>query len=448
MNDRLQSIRDAAARLRARLPGFSRRATANVDANADGAGNGGGSRGGADFGAPMRRAGSGLVRALPWLAGLTAAAGAVALLVAHPPIHEVPRGEVSLRTNALTGGQSIAHSGSMLALPGLHDVRDLPLRDRSYHPTRFARANGEAPLQSVEGLSLGLDLTVRWAVDGTRLPQLAASLPEDIEGEVIAPALQGIVYRQIATHTVREIFSTQRGPIQAALEGELRRKLAADGIVLRGLEIGNVDLPMEYRQGLERLLSEGLASEKMRYTLELKEKQVKQTELEAAADKVRRETAAEAAAREQVIAAKGQEEAMKHVLPFKQRQVEQRQLEAEAERVARVRTAEGNAQARGIEADGEAKAREKLADAEAYRQSRIGKVAVEQMAAEGALLSRHPLLIQKAMADKLSDKVQVIIAPPPADGGFIGKTLLGGRDAPADKPQGDGEAVPQGTGAQ
>ncbi|WP_445677777.1 SPFH domain-containing protein [Roseateles aquatilis] len=376
----------------------------------------------------MKGAAGGLLRALPWLAGLTAVAGAVALLVAHPPIHEVPRGEVSLRTNALTGGVAEARTGSLLVIPGLHDVRDLPLRDRSYHPTRFARANGEAPLQSLEGLSLGLDLTVRWTVDPARLAQLATSLPDDIEADVIAPALQGIVYRQIATHTVREIFSTQRGPIQAALEGELRRKLAADGIVLRGVDIGNVDLPAEYRQGLEGLLAEGLASEKMRYTLELKEKQVKQTELEAAADKVRRETAAEAAAREQVIAARGQEEAMKHVLPFKQRQVEQRQLEAEAERVARVRMAEGNAQARGIEADGEAKAREKLADAEAYRQTRIGKVAVDQMAAEGALLSRHPLLIQKAMADKLSDKVQVIIAPPPADGGFIGKTLLGARN--------------------
>ena len=59
------------------------------------------------------------------------------------------------------------------------------------------------------------------------------------------------------------------------------------------------------------------------------------------------------------------------------------------------------------------------------------------MAAEGALLSRHPLLIQKAMADKLSDKVQVIIAPPPADGGFIGKTLLGTKTeaAPAAQDQ-------------
>jgi regulator of protease activity HflC (stomatin/prohibitin superfamily) len=110
-----------------------------------------------------------------------------------------------------------------------------------------------------------------------------------------------------------------------------------------------------------------------------------------------------------VIAAKAQEEAMKHVLPLKQRQIEQRQLEAEATRVARVKQAEGEAQARRIEADGEAQARQKLADAEAYRLKNIGKVNAEQMALVGALITKHPLLIQKTMADRLSDKVQVII---------------------------------------
>jgi uncharacterized membrane protein YqiK len=140
---------------------------------------------------------------------------------------------------------------------------------------------------------------------------------------------------------------------------------------------------------------------------------------------VRRESRAEAAAREQVIAARAQEEAMKHVLPFKQRQVEQRKLEAEADRVAQIRRAEGGAEARKIEAGGEAEARQRLASAEAYRIERIGKANAAQMAREGALVTRHPLLIQKTLADKLSDKVQVIIAPPPADGGFIGARLLG-----------------------
>ena len=113
----------------------------------------------------------------------------------------------------------------------------------------------------------------------------------------------------------------------------------------------------------------------MRYALELKEKQVEQSALEADADKIRREKAAEAAGTEQIIAARAQEQAMAHVPPFKQKQIEQRRLEAEADKTARIKTSEGNAQARLIEATGEADARRKLADAEAYRQHTIGKVA-------------------------------------------------------------------------
>jgi len=343
----------------------------------------------------------------------------------------VGRGQVAVRQNLLTGQVDQFRDGSLMVVPGLHQVRRMSTRDQTYHPEQNTRATGEAPFQSVEGLSIGVDLTVRYALDANRLSSLAKSLPDDIPKDVVEPAVQGVIYKLMARYTVREIFSTKRGEIQQAIEAELKPRLAADGLVLKGVQMGKVDLPADYRVGMERLLAEELETEKMRYTLDLKDKRVKETALEAEADKVRREKAAEASGQEQVIAARAQEEAMKHVLPFKQKQIEQRQLEAEADKVSRVRTAEGSAQARRIEAQGEADSRQKLADAEVYRLERVGKVASEQMAREGALITRHPLLIQKAMADKLSDKVQVIIAPPPADGGFIGSTLLGSRNGNA-----------------
>jgi hypothetical protein len=71
------------------------------------------------------------------------------------------------------------------------------------------------------------------------------------------------------------------------------------------------------------------------------------------------------------------------------------------------------------------------AAAEAERLERIGRVASAQMARDGELLHRHPLLIQKTMADKLSDKIQVIIAPPSVSGGFFAASLLGGAMAGA-----------------
>ncbi|HSE12390.1 MAG TPA: prohibitin family protein [Rudaea sp.] len=347
-------------------------------------------------------------------------------LVKHPPIESIDRGEVGIRLNRFTGGTTQKGEGAMLVIPGLHELRRYSLQDQMYHPERSSKADGPAPFQSAEGLSLGVDLTIRYALDPDRLATISRNLPADVNGEVVEPLVQGVIYKVFTRYTVREIFSTKRQELQDVIEAELKPLLATDGIVLRSVMMGNVDLPADYRAGMDKLLAVELETEKMQYTLQLKEKQVREAELQADADKVRREKAAEAAANEQIIAAKAQEEAMKHVLPFKQKQIEQRKLEAEADKGSRIKLAEGAAEARRIEAAGEADSRRKLADAESYRLDQIGKVTSAQLERDGELITKHPLLIQKTLADKLSDKISVIIAPPPASGGFIGAALLGG----------------------
>lgn len=355
-------------------------------------------------------------------------------LYVHPPVAAVRRGEVLVRSSALDGSASLYTAGTAMVLPGIHQVRRYPTRDQVYRPIESASATGSAPFQSVEGLSIGVDLAVRWTLDRSRLAQMSKEFPDDLNADLVRPAVQGIVYPLFAKYSVREIFSSRRTEIQQELMTELKPKLESLGLLLRGVDMGKVDLPRDYRAGMEKLLAEELETEKIHYSLELKQAQVKQMQLEAEADKVRRQTAAEAAGQEQVIAARAQQETMKHILPFKQKQIEQRKLEAEAEKVARIRTAEGAAEARRIEARGEADSRQKLADAEAYRLELVGKTNAGQMEREGALIAHYPLLIQKTLADKLSDKVQVIIAPTPAAGRFIGANLIGtqGSTSPVD----------------
>jgi regulator of protease activity HflC (stomatin/prohibitin superfamily) len=357
------------------------------------------------------------------IAGALAAVGLVYGIATHLPFASVGENEIGLRLNQLTGRTTELHEGVALVVPGLHRLRVYSLKDRLYKPERSAKANGAAPFQSSEGLSLGVELTIRYALDPAKLAA-ASQLPRDIDKEIVDPLVQGVIYKVFTRYTVREIFSTKRQELQDVIEGELKPLFASDGLVLRAVTMGNVDLPRDYRAGMDKLLAIELESEQMAYTLDLKEKQVKQSALEADADKVRREKAAEASANEQIIAAKAQEEAMKHVIPFKQKQIEQKKLEAEADKTARIKLAEGQAEARRIEAGGEADSRRKLADAEAYRVEELGKITSAQMARDGELISRHPLLIQKALADKLSDKISVIIAPP-GDGSFIGSALLG-----------------------
>ena len=374
----------------------------------------------ASFSAPSRKT---MIAAA---AVIALAAGGYAL-IKHPPVQSINAGQAGLRVNQLTGAQREVSEGNAWVIPGLHSLRIVSLRDQSYRPTSMAKSDGAAPVQSVEGMSLGIDLMVRYAVDPSKVTSVASRAQQDMGSELVDPAVQGVAYKTFARYTVREIFSSKRVEIQQAIEAELKIKLAQEGLLLRSVQVGKVDLPADYSRRMETLIAEELATEKMRYTLQLKEKQIKEGEMEAQAQKVRSELQAETAGNVQIIAAKAQEEAMKHVLPFKQRQIEQRKLEAEAQKQSAIKTAEGNAEARRIEADGEAKARQRLAEAEAFRVQQVGKAGAEQMAREGALLTRHPLLIQKAMADKLSDKVQVIIAATPSDGGFIGSALLGSK---------------------
>ena len=349
---------------------------------------------------------------------------AIGTLAAFPPLATVAPGLTGVRVNRLTGGLTVLPEGPALIIPLVHQLRRYPLRDQVYRPAKSAQASGENAFQTVEGLSIGVDVTVRYALDPDRMTNIAKRLPENLGGDLIEPAIDGILHRALARHTVREIFADKRLQIQDEIQGELAPLLKQDGVSLHGFFIGHVDLPESYRTGLEAMLAEELASEKMKYTLELKAKHVDETRLEGDAAKLQREKAAEASALEEIIAAKAKAEAMTHVLPLKEKEIEQRRLEAEARKIQRTKDAEGDAEARRIESGAEADARRKLSDADAYRIEVTGKAQSEQMARDSALIAKNPLLIQKALADKLSDKIQVIVAPPAA-GGFFAGGLLG-----------------------
>ena len=175
---------------------------------------------------------------------------------------------------------------------------------------------------------------------------LPSGFPRTSGRELIEPVVDGVLHRSLAKHTVREIFTDKRVEIQQDIEQELRTLLAKDGVLVRSLFIGNVDLPAQYRTGLEGLLAEELATEKMRFTLRA---QGKAGHGEGARGGRRQDPAREGRRGrgvEEIIAAKAREEAMKHVLPLKEKEIEQRRLEAEARKVQKLKDAEGEAEAR------------------------------------------------------------------------------------------------------
>src|SRR5438445_277219 len=109
--------------------------------------------------------------------------------------------------------------------------------------------------------------------------------------------------------------------------------------------------------------------------------------------------------------------AMQYTLPLKQKQIEQSKLEAEARKETTVKNAEAMAQAKVIDSKAENERRKLLAEAEADRIRVTSAADAERMSKEGAILKQNPLLINKIVAEKLSDKLQIMMVP--ADGKFF-----------------------------
>jgi len=117
-------------------------------------------------------------------------------LYKHPPMEAVPHGDIAFRSNRLTGHTSEFHERQRAG--AARPARAAPLFDaRPRVPPAGQRqfASGPAPFQSIEGLSLGVDLSIRYALDPARIGSIAGTLPDDVDGEVVQPAVQGVIYK-------------------------------------------------------------------------------------------------------------------------------------------------------------------------------------------------------------------------------------------------------------
>jgi regulator of protease activity HflC (stomatin/prohibitin superfamily) len=82
-----------------------------------------------------------------------------------------------------------------------------------------------------------------------------------------------------------------------------------------------------------------------------------------------------------------------------------------------VQQAEAQAQAKVIDGKAELERRKLMNEADLDRVQLLSKADADKMHLEGVALKENPLLIQKIIAEKLSDKVQIMMVP--SDGKFF-----------------------------
>ncbi|HEX4039117.1 MAG TPA: SPFH domain-containing protein [Acidobacteriaceae bacterium] len=368
---------------------------------------------------------------------------AVLVLVAGLPlliadsIVVIPAGIGGVRLSQLRGTlPGTLYAGAHVVTPLVESVQLFDLRDKLFAagvvegaaPKKAALEMQPLDVQSKEGLNIGLAVTVRYRLDPRRLEYIESHLPQPVDAQMV-PAVVASAWRDLApNYTVREIFSSKREEVRHQAAAVITQKLGNDGILVEEVMLRNIQLPPEYARGLQDLLLKEQQDDQMAVQTDIQQKQVRIAELQAEAEAAQKVKEAQGDAQAKVVEAKGESDAMQYTLPLKQKQIEQSKLEAEARKEATIENADADAQAKIIDSKAELQRRELFAEAEANRIRVTSAADAERMASEAKLLNQSPLLINKIIAERLSDKIQMVMVP--SDGKyFFASDVFRGLDA-------------------
>ncbi len=358
---------------------------------------------------------------LRWKPAVRLAAFAWVPLLIGLSIVIVPSGSAGVTVSQLSGVEAgTLYPGVHAVVPFIEHIEVYDTRDRVFTTAMSSEPKQKTEalkVQTKEGLPVGLAVAVRYRLDARRLGYIHANLPQPVEEELVPPVVASVFREIVPNYTVREVFSTAREAVRRQASEAIVKKLGTDGIVVKEVMLRDILLPPEYAKGLEGLLLREQENERLAVEVEIKQKEVRTAELEAEADKARKVKEAEAEAAVVVLQAKAQADAMQHTLPLKEKQIQQSRLEAEARKEATVMNAEAMAQAKVIDSKAELEKRNLMSEADAQRIRLPAAADAERMKSEAAVLKSNPLLIQKIIAERLSDKVQIMMVP--ADGKFF-----------------------------
>lgn len=379
---------------------------------------------------------------------------AAVTMLAGKSIIVVPDGEAGIRVSELSGVRpGTLYPGTHFVVPPLERVVLFDTRDRIFQTASAAGPREKSEVLSVEareGLEVGLAVTVRYRLDPQRLDYIQANLPQPVDQEIVEPVVTSVFREMAPNYIVRDLFAVKREEFRQRAAQAITARLAGDSIVVKEVLLRKVQLPEEYAKGLEGLLLKEQEDDRTLVDASIEQKRVKIAESQAEAAKVRQVKHAEADAASRVIMAKAESDSMQYTLPLKQKQIEQSRLEAEARKettiknaeaeaaakvidskaeqqrrdllseaqnLQTIKNAEATAQAKVIDGKAELERRTLLADADAHNIRVTAQAEAEQLQLQAEALKTNPLLVQYTVAQRLSDRVQIMMVP--TDGKFF-----------------------------
>ena len=134
---------------------------------------------------------------------------------------------------------------------------------------------------SSNGLSIGMDASIRWRPLSTELANIHVTYGEEYYRKLVQPELRSAVREIVGQYTPEELYSSRRTELQQAIFAKVRDAVASENIIVDAILIRDISLPDQIRTAIENKLKEEQEAERYEFTLQKEALEAQRKEIEA-----------------------------------------------------------------------------------------------------------------------------------------------------------------------
>lgn len=134
---------------------------------------------------------------------------------------------------------------------------------------------------SSNGLSITMDISVRYRPIPDELPRLHTTYGQDYFRRMIQPGLRSVAREVVGRYTPEELYSSKRTELQERIEQGVQAGVQDEFIEVSAVLIRHVELPQQIQTAIENKLKEEQEAERYEFTIQKERLEAERKEIEA-----------------------------------------------------------------------------------------------------------------------------------------------------------------------
>lgn len=134
---------------------------------------------------------------------------------------------------------------------------------------------------SSNGLSIGMDASIRWRPKADQLANLHVTYGTEYYRKLVQPELRSAVREIVGQYTPEELYSTRRTELQMSIFDQVRIAVETQYVDVDAILVRDIVLPDQIRGAIENKLKEEQEAERYQFTIQKERLEAQRKQIEA-----------------------------------------------------------------------------------------------------------------------------------------------------------------------